>query len=288
MIAALGAGGAWRGEAAELLPAAAGAVVDRTADRGASLSYIELDHPRLELFKAPHSGDFSAARFLRYRALEPAPDARVLARFDDGHVALCEKQVGRGRVLAFAPGFDALSNDLVLQPIFLPLVHVLARHAAGHHESLPYRRVAEVLSLESADGAAHDAPGVTTPSGDRVRLDKGRKAIELMEAGFYEVQRPGSAPDLVAVNVDTAESDLASVDAEELQSAVSRRDARRAAGDDAKLLPEDAERRQSLWWYLLAAVFVLLVAETVFANRLSPAVSSGPLAATEAVPSRLR
>jgi hypothetical protein len=32
---------------------------------------------------------------------------------------------------------------------------------------------------------------------------------------------------------------------------------------------EDAERRQSLWWYLLLAGLLLLATETIISNRLS-------------------
>ena len=32
----------------------------------------------------------------------------------------------------------------------------------------------------------------------------------------------------------------------------------------------ELERRQSLWWYILIGVFLLLAGETVFSNRLSP------------------
>ena len=33
--------------------------------------------------------------------------------------------------------------------------------------------------------------------------------------------------------------------------------------------PEDAERRQGIWWYLLLAGGLLLAAETILSNRLS-------------------
>ena len=33
--------------------------------------------------------------------------------------------------------------------------------------------------------------------------------------------------------------------------------------------PEESEKRQNLWWYLLVAGLALLVAELVIANRLS-------------------
>jgi hypothetical protein len=101
-------------------------------------------------------------------------------------------------------------------------------------------------------------------------------AVELLEAGFYELEREGAAAEVVAVNVDTAESDLAAVDPEELQGALTRVGAAPAAAGVAhSLTPQDAERRQSLWWYLLAAAFLLLLAETALSNRMSASTTAG-------------
>ena len=48
-----------------------------------------------DVFKAPRSGDFAAPHIYRYRALTPAADARVLARYDDGAVASAESGSAR-------------------------------------------------------------------------------------------------------------------------------------------------------------------------------------------------
>jgi hypothetical protein len=37
----------------------------------------------------------------------------------------------------------------------------------------------------------------------------------------------------------------------------------------AELTPQEAERRQSVWWYLLVAGLLLLATEMAVANRLS-------------------
>ena len=74
----------------------------------------------------------------------------------------------------------------------------------------------------------------------------------------------------VAVNVDLAESNLAVADPQELVAAVTGR----AAGDrtvagQRELRPEDLERRQTMWWYLLIGAVGFLATETVLSNRLS-------------------
>ncbi len=67
-----------------LFPAPLGGVVDRASDWGGTLSYLDYGSPVFEVFNAPHSGDFSAAKFFRYRAFEAPVSEGVLARYDDG------------------------------------------------------------------------------------------------------------------------------------------------------------------------------------------------------------
>ena len=80
----------------------------------------------------------------------------------------------------------------------------------------------------------------------------------------------------VAANVDVTESDLARLDVEEFVGALGGEPVGGSADDslasDAArpdLQAADFERRQSFWRYLLAAAFLLMVSETVLANRLS-------------------
>ena len=92
------------------------------------------------MFKAPRSGDFSAARVFRYRALEPAPDDRVLARYDDGAVAAAERRVGTGRVIAWTTTLDDSWSDLPQKPVYLPLVHQLVKYLARYERRPRGRR----------------------------------------------------------------------------------------------------------------------------------------------------
>ena len=98
-----------------------------------------------ELFRGPHSGDFSSARFFRYRKLDAKEG--VLSRFDDGAVALAGRSVGKGRVVVWTSSIDTAWNDLALQPVFLPFLHQLARHTASHVESPAWHTVGEALDL---------------------------------------------------------------------------------------------------------------------------------------------
>jgi len=267
--------------ASDLLPATADALVDRSPDRGGTLGYIDRSHPIFELFSAPRSGDFSTPRFFRYRSITPSPGDEQLARFDDGHIALLERKVGRGRVLVFTSSFDGIWNDLPLQPVFLPVAHQLAKYAAAYADERPWSIVGQVANLPSifrdstgparaADQAEYVA---VAPSGERTRLEgTARRSVELAEQGFYELQRAGSRaePRIVAVNVDLAESDLTAVEPQLLTGAmVARAGADSASSAVEASTPADLERRQGFWWYLLAAVLLLLVGETLLSNQLS-------------------
>jgi Mg-chelatase subunit ChlD len=290
LILALGErAGTGGSDAAEVLPGTPGRTTDRTGD-GASLGYIDYSHPVFELFRGPRSGDFTAARFFWYRPVEPPPDARVLARFDDGTPALVERRVGEGRVLLVATTLDTYWNNLALQPVFLPFVHQMMKYAAGYSQASPWFTAGQVLDFARwgdtgpAAGdtavASEEAPPVTAasdyvalaPSGDRVTLGDDR-LLRLDEQGFYSIRaaRGGDERDFaVAVNVDLAESELSTVDPQELASAVVNRNPGAERNAFAGIVTsEDRERRQSLWWYVLAALFVLLAGETVWSNRIS-------------------
>ncbi|HEX6057729.1 MAG TPA: BatA domain-containing protein, partial [Gemmatimonadaceae bacterium] len=195
-----GSARAWPAALAEIMPGEVGEVVDRVDGRGGRLAVLDRSHPALAPFDAPRSGDFAAARFLRYRRLTPAADAAVLARFDDGTPALLERRVGEGRVMLWGGTLDAYWSDLALQPVYLPFVHQLARHAAAYADARAWRTVGEGLELpRAADGAAaHDAAGAPTvvvaPSGARTRIAAdGARRVVLDEAGFYEIERAGGA-----------------------------------------------------------------------------------------------
>ncbi|MGH9336818.1 MAG: VWA domain-containing protein, partial [Vicinamibacteria bacterium] len=124
-----------------LLPAALAGAVDRAGDWGGTLSYLDYQSPVFEIFGAPHSGDFSAAKFFRYRAFESPVNEGVLARFDDGAPALVDRRVGSGRVLVWTSTLDTFWNDLARQPVFLPFVHQLVKHAASYAEASSWHTV---------------------------------------------------------------------------------------------------------------------------------------------------
>ena len=271
---------AWTSDAG-LLPGTIGSPLDR-AGRGGAIGFVDYSHPVFELFGAPRSGDVTTARFFRYRPLDPAESSVVLARYDDGNPVLAERRVGSGTVLLWASTLDSFWNDLALKPVYLPFVHRVVQHLAGYVPPTPWYYAGQVLDLAGQPGLAAvttdeaELVGVS-PSGQRVPVTEGERAgfLALDEQGLYEIHdatAPGDSLLTLAVNVDLQESDLTTVDPEELASAVTGRAGgeRETADAPARTFsPEDLERRQGIWWYLLVVAFCLLVGETVVSNRLS-------------------
>ena len=250
--------------------------------RGGSLGFIDYSHPVFELFSTPRSGDMTTARFFRYRPVAPDESATVLARYDDGSAALVERRVGDGRVLLWASTLDSFWNDLALKPVYLPFVHRVTQYLADYTPPTPWFTTGQVLNLGEQRSMLAEAGLDNTdlmsvsPTGRRLPVGEGDRAgfLTLEEQGLYEIHdtSSGGNPLILAVNVDLAESDLTAIDPEELASVLTGRvggDRDDGAAPAREIGPEDLERRQSVWWYLLVVAFFLFVAETVVSNRLS-------------------
>ena len=286
LLVAAGERGTWPADGPDLLPGAVGSPADRVG-RGGALGFVDYTHPVFEVFAAPRSGDVTTARFFRYRPVEPHAEAVTLARFDDGGPALVERRVGRGRVLLWASSLDSFWSDLAKKPVYLPFVHRLAEYLADYSPPSPWFPAGQVLNLAEQEvtlgtgGLVAAEFVVMSPSGQRIPASAGARAgfIDLVEQGLYEVHDARAAaprPLTLAVNVDLAESDLTAADPEELASTVTGRagQGRGASAPVREIGATDLERRQSVWWYLLVAAFLLLVGETVVSNRLSRTVLS--------------
>ncbi|HVR28105.1 MAG TPA: BatA domain-containing protein [Thermoanaerobaculia bacterium] len=262
--------------AAGLVPAPEGGESGEPGSRIARIASVDRGHPGLEPFAAPRSGDFGTARFFRYRKVGGAEGDRVLVRFDDGAAALVERRVGEGRVLIWTSTFDTYWNDFALQPVFLPFVHQAIKSLAGFRPPAPWHIVGTVVDLAASPGMVEGGGGEVTarsPSGRELAVND---LLELDEQGFYTLHRGGEEAGVLAANVDVRESDLATVDAEELVAALRPPGGEQASGDRraaVEATPVEREAAQGLWRYLVLAVLLLLVAEVFVANRLSEARS---------------
>lgn len=269
-----------------LMPGKLAGPVDRMALRGGTLGYLDYSHAVFDEFKDPRNGSFANMRFMKYRTLTPAEGDRVLARFDDGAAAVVERRVGNGRVMALASTLDGVWNEAPTHVMFLPLVHEVAAYLAQYAAPAPWQTVGRMFDLSApiasvvregqagATGAASITRGViVSPSGAQSTLgDGGAPSVALAEQGFYSVRLSGVSdrrPYAVAVNMDPAESDLASLPPADFLAGITGRTAVGAPGqslDAPELTPVEMEKRQSTWWFLLVAGLLALLAEAILSN----------------------
>ena len=280
LFIAAGPHATWPAQSAETVPGLPGDLVDRTMTPPSRLGGLEYSHPVFELFRAPRTGDFSAARFYGYRGVQK-PTGQVLARFDDGTPALMESKertAGAGRVLLWNSTLDLEWNDLPVKPVFLPFVHTLTKYLADFTEPPASLTVGQVIPAPRKAQGKGSSPArggtiAVAPSGSRVAIETEDGALELGEQGFYDVRTQGAAADsatALASNVDLSESDLAPLDPRELAAAVAGRAPGQLGGlGTARPSDEAQAQAQRLWWYLLVAGGLLLAAETLLSNRLS-------------------
>jgi len=204
--------------------------------------------------------------------------SRVAARLQDGTPLLLERPVGEGRVMVFASGFDNLTNDLPLHPVFVALVERMVRHLAGDDTRSGPHRVDDIIALRSAKEQAVGVD-VTEPSGKRpfsLQEAVSTQSFQVSHAGFYEVHLANGRHDLIGVNADRRESDLAPMgdDVQALwRGSATSSGAGGLQGTASTAAPATGSVAQvtavprSLWWYAMLCVLAAPLAESVIGGR---------------------
>ena len=246
------------------------------AERPALWAEVDFRHPLLAPFTDARFSDFSRIRVWRHRELDPAalPGARVLVRLDSGHPLLLEVPRGRGRLLLWTSGWHPADSQLALSSKFVPLLWSLLEAAGGGGGFNPQYAVGDPVALP----ATHAAGPVRGPGGEILPVTPGQPFDGAVAPGVYTVGA-GETVLRLAVNVDPAESRTVPLGADELERlGVPLTRAAVAPGlpvTPATLLGAEAEGRQKLWRWLVAAALLVLLAEPFLAGRaIRPATSS--------------
>lgn len=155
----------------------------------------------------------------------PAPNAETLISMDLDTPFLVARSFEGGRVFLFTVSADRNWSSLPLTPIFLPLLHQIARHGAqlareplwhvsAHEMTLPVTMAAVPERLLDSEG---------NPVMVRTVRRDGRD-IALVEQplwpGIYSADFAGARRLVLAVNLPGAESDLTPIDPDDLSQQV--------------------------------------------------------------------
>ncbi|MGH9470491.1 MAG: BatA domain-containing protein [Terriglobia bacterium] len=198
------------------------------------------------------------------------PHAQAIAKLTDQTPVLFEKSIGEGRILLFASGFDNLTNDFPLHPSFVPFVEETARYLSGLERRGGARLVDSAVELRNSRQPGNVVQ-VIGPDG-RMALSLNEAAssrvFQFTRAGFYEIRRANTAPDLIGVNPDRRESDLGTIP-HDVMALWSGRNSLSGGKDQAA--ESQAESHQSkpydLWWYVMLFVLAAALAESVLGSR---------------------
>jgi hypothetical protein len=195
--------------------------------------------------------------------------ARVLVRLSDGTPLLLDQQLGEGHVLVFASGLENLTNDLPLQPGFVPFVDRSARYLSGDDRLGGARMVDSFVQLRTAEkGAGGAGVEVIDPDGKRpLSLTEAAsvQSFQLTKAGFYQLRFANGKDAMVGVNPDRRESDLAVIP-EDMQKlwAGSGGEGAQSAATGASVAAK--ETPYSLWWWVMLFALAVAVAESIVAS----------------------
>ncbi len=242
------------------------------------IASVDYRHPIFMPFSNPNHGDFGKGRFYRYFQTAPTSEAVAIAAFDDGNPAVLEKIYGNGRVLCFTSTIDREWNDLPIHGVYLPFLHETIKYLALKQAGkVPDYRVGDSVEYNGDQDDAGKEVAVFDPDRKETRMtlnEQGNLFYENTEnPGIYSVHASGKSAHYFVVNADTAESDLALRNPEELTSMlVGSTEIDRAP---AELTPEverkyeeDVEKNQGIATYLLLAVFALAITEMFLANHV--------------------
>ncbi|MEO6244850.1 MAG: BatA domain-containing protein [Opitutaceae bacterium] len=235
----------------------------------AMLAEIDFQHPLFAPFADPRFSDFTKIHFWKFRKLDVSgvSGARVIAKFDSGDPALVEVPAGKGRIYVLTSGWQPEESQLAVSSKFVPLMWSLLEQAGGVGSFATQYAVGDKVALP-ADGTA---TSVRPPSGAGVALAaKAAEFAATMQPGIYQLDG-GAKPLRFAVNLDANESRTAPLAADELEQLgvpVARLKADVAVASENKTLLQgiEAENRQKLWRWFVAATLAVLLIESALAG----------------------
>jgi hypothetical protein len=252
-------------------------VSEASVSNYAMLGQIDFEHPLFAPFASPRFSDFTKIHFWKHRRVEldKIPNAKAIAKFDDGDAALAQVRVGQGTLLVLTSGWHPADSQLALSSKFVPLLYSILDQSGGIKAQLAQYIVGDAVLLPGAEtqSKTNQAIKIMRPDGSQIDLTAGEKFSQTEMPGIYLVA--STPPWRFAVNLEPAESKTAPLAMEELErmgAPVKIQAAQGAAQMEKKRLNlrgAELENQQKLWRWLIVAALVVLVGETLLAGWLT-------------------
>jgi len=253
----------------------------RTSDTmgiGRPLDPSMTDHPVCRPLLSLPEDLLSATRFHTLLRIKPSSTGvTVLTLAGSDAPVLIEHALGRGHVFMFTTSAGPAWNNMAVTPVFPMLLQQMVTYLTAREFETP-RLVGESLSLSYEDQP--DAPDAVfdTPSGETLAVpvkDYREQYVALLdgsdEPGFYMARVSLQAAGMpVAVNVDTKESTIKSMTADEFSQSLKGSGVKvLQASDSIVTAAEEARSSRSLWRVLMMAGLAFLIMEALLAEWLT-------------------
>jgi hypothetical protein len=219
----------------------------------------------------------SETRFRKVLQVKPAAiGTTVLSLAGTAAPLLLEHSLGRGQVFMFTTSADGAWNNMAVTPVFPMVLQQMVTYLTAREFEKP-RLVGDSLSLSYADQPDASEAVFDTPDGETITVPVRQLRNEYValidharKDGFYLARVSLQAPGLpVAVNVDTAESDVACLSPAEVAGSFTDSGITIAQTDDDLLaVVGQARAGLSFWMLFLSAGLGLLVIESLLAKRM--------------------
>ena len=217
-------------------------------------------------------------------------EVRVLLRYSNGETAIAgRKRAGEGEVLFFTTSVsDSRWTDWFIRPEFVPLVQVSLNYLLQGQPQAHNRIAGEPLHYQAPKAGTVSAYDLIRPDGEHIRLGypetvAGRPLVtadDTPRGGIYRIVRadrksqagdgartddePEGVPFAVTPDVRDSEQ-LEPLSAEDIDKQLGFKSVHLTAGDESGAFGS-AERMKNEWtMWLLAALFVFVLGETVLA-----------------------
>ncbi len=273
-------------EGTRLLPALIEHTV-KTSDAmgvGGALDPVMPDHPVCRPLGSLPEDLLSEARFMKLLQVKPsATSVTVLSLAGSSAPVLIEHAIGRGHVFMFTTSAGPAWNNMAVTPVFPMVLQQMVTYLTAREFEKP-RMVGDSLALSYVDQPDASDAVFDTPSGRTITVPVRQYRNQYMalldharQDGFYmarvSVQEPG-AP--VAVNVDTRESNVECLSASKAVSSFEETGVM-VANSDPDLISAIEQMRtgRSFWPIFMLAGLMLLVVESLLADRMLKGSSSG-------------
>jgi hypothetical protein len=248
-------------------------VAEAPSDNFALLGQIDFQAPLFAPFADPRFSDFTKIHFWKHRqfALNEIPNAKVLARFDNGDPAFVSFNLNHGTVLLLASSWTPEDSQLALSSKFVPLLYSVLEQSGGVASRRQQFAIGDEVDLSNLGTA--DALIVVKPDGAKVEMAKGETRFRQTDLpGVYRVSQNAFT---FAVNLPADESRTDPINRSELEALgfpLGVHDVSKPTPTLAQrqqLANAELENRQKLWRYLILGALLVLIVESWLAGRLT-------------------